>query len=141
MFSGFHYQHLMCLVQGLSFVFSCFLNFFFFLKCYKTDCITQSRDDSICCLRKCSALLKMLRRPHQSHCASFMSLFFPVFYYLGRRNASRIFQMQLCVFGKGNQILLKIMICRLWCSYSGLIGNKMFFLLSAIKILARKTMH
>lgn len=83
----------------------------------------------------------MLCRPHISHHTSFMSIFSPVFYYLGRRNASRIFQMQLCVFGKGNQVLLKIMICRLWCSYSGLIGNKMFFLLSAIKILARKTMH
>lgn len=46
---------------------------------------------------------------------------------LGRRNASRIFQMQLCVFGKGNQVLLRIMISRLRYSYSGMIGNKMFF--------------
>lgn len=88
-----------------------------------------------------SALLKMLCRPHKSHHTSFMSIFFPVFYYLGRRNVSRIFQIQLCVFGKGNQALLKIVICRLWYSCSGLIGNKMFFLLSAIKILDRKPMH
>lgn len=68
----------------------------------------------------------------------FVSCFFSS---LGRRNASRVFQMQLCVFGKGNQVLLRIMICRLWYSYSGMIRNKMFFLLSAIKILARKPVH
>lgn len=69
-------------------------------------------------------------RPHKSHHTSFMSIFFPVFYYLGRRNSSRIFQIQLCVFGKGNQVLLKIMICRLWYSYSGLTGNKMWVFFS-----------
>lgn len=114
---------------------------FLFSGVFFLNCGVHSRDDLVWCLKKLSALPKMLCRPHKSHHTSFMSVFFPVFYYLGGRNASRIFQIQLCVFGKGNQVLLKIMICRLWYSYSGLIGNKIFFLLSAIKILARKTMH
>lgn len=125
-------------VPGLVFVFLIFLGFFFL---EVLNIVVHSKDDSLWCLRKFTALQKMLHGPRKSPHAIFMSVLFPVFYSLGRRNASRIFQIQLCVFGKGNQVLLKLMACRLWYSYSGLIGNKMFFLLSAIKTLARKTMH
>lgn len=133
----------MCNINNLcAWISVCFFNFlgiFFFLEVL--NIVVHSKDDSLWCLRKFTALQKMLHGPRKSPHAIFMSVLFPVFYSLGRRNASRIFQIQLCVFGKGNQVLLKLMACRLWYSYSGLIGNKMFFLLSAIKTLARKTMH
>lgn len=133
MCAWFRVCYLVCL-------FSCCL-FVCFLIGSTKHCGIHSKDDSVC-FRKLTVLWKMIYGPGKSPHMIFVFMFcFLFFSSLGRRNASRVFQMQLCVFGKGNQVLLRIMICGLWYSYSGMIRNKMFFLLSAIKILARKPVH